>query len=82
MNTFDNKLYNYTTDYAETLDVDNETAYIQYLESDDMPDMIIRAFIQHKNYIFDIHLSNMDEQVTDIQKKEFKKILKSIIFID
>ena len=78
--TYDNKLYDYTTDYVEKINVDGETAYIQYLESDDMPDMVIRAFIQHKNYIFEIRLTNMDEQVTDIQKQEFKKLIKSINF--
>ena len=60
--------------------LDGETAYIQYLESDDMPDMVISAFITHKSYIFEIRLTNMDEQVTDIQKAEFKKLIKSINF--
>lgn len=78
--TYNNKLYDYTTNYTEKIDVDGETAYIQYLESDDMPDMVISAFIQHKNYIFEIRLTNMDEQITDIQKTEFKKLIKSIKF--
>ena len=43
-----------------------------------MPDMVISAFIPHKSYIFEIRLTNMDEQVTDIQKEEFKKLIKSI----
>lgn len=78
--TYDNKLYDYTTNCVEKIKVDGETAYIQYLESDDMPDMVISAFIPHKNYIFEIRLTNMDEQVTDIQKAEFKKLIKSINF--
>ncbi len=81
--TLNNHIYkDYKTDYAEKMKINNNNvAYIQYLESDDMPDMVMRAFIEYKNYIFDLHLSNYDEQITDIQKQEFKKFIKSINFI-
>ena len=81
--TLNNHIYkDYKTDYAEKMQINNNNvAYIQYLESDNMPDMLMRAFIEYKNYIFDLHLSNYDEQITDIQKQEFKKFIKSINFI-
>lgn len=72
---------NYKLDYSEKMDVGNKTVYIQYLISDDMPDVVMSAYIEYKSYIFNFRLTNFDDQVTDLQKQEFKKFIKTIKFI-
>ena len=78
----DNDISNdYKLNYSEKMDVGNKTVYIQYLESDDMPDMVMSAFIEYKSYIFNFRLTNFDDQITDLQKQKFKDFIKSINFI-
>lgn len=60
--------------------IDGETGCIGTRESDDMPDMVIIAYVTHGDYAFEFRLTNADDQVTEEQIKNFEQILKSVEF--
>ena len=73
-------------EYIEILDdihienINNHKYYIGTQESDDMENMVLVAFVEDGDYIFNIRLTNFDEQITDIQKEKFNEILNTIQF--
>lgn len=73
-------------EYIDTLDkvreitVDGETAYIGTQGSDDMPDMVAAAYVQHGDYVFAFRLSNEDLQITEEQMEIFEQIVQSATF--
>ena len=60
--------------------IGGESGYIGTRESDDMPDMVLVAYVIHGDYSFEFRLTNYDEQVTEEQTKGFENILSSVKF--
>ena len=73
-------------EYVDSLDrlrqipVDGEMGHFGTLESDDLPDMVAVAYVQHGAYVFEFRLSGYDEQISDEQLREFEKIVRSVTF--
>ena len=73
-------------EYVDSLDrlrqipVDGEMGHFGTRESDDMPDMVAVAYVQHGAYVFEFRLSGYDEQISDEQLREFEKIVRSVTF--
>ena len=74
-------------DYKDYYRYDNNTKilitkfgkfYIESIESDDMPDMVLRATVKNNDYVYEIVLSNGDEQYTKEQKDWFYTFIKEI----
>ena len=63
---------------VKKLKINDNIWYVGTSSSDDMPDMVLCAFVKRGDYVFECRLSNFDEQVTDYQKKKFSEILESI----
>ena len=63
---------------TKTLKTHFGTFYIQSLTSDDMPDMVLRAFIEKGEYVYEMILSNGDEKYTKEQKEWFYNFLKGL----
>lgn len=60
------------------IEVDGATCYMGTVESDDMPDMVVVAYLPLDDYVFEFRLSNSDEQVTDEQMETFERVLLSV----
>lgn len=65
-------------DRAKQIEVDGATRYTGTIESDDMPDMVAVAYLPLGDYVFELRLTNYDEQVTDEQLEIFEKIVQSV----
>lgn len=60
--------------------VDNEEFYIGYIPQDDIEDVIAKAYVRHKDYVFEFTMSNFDSQITNEQYEDFLKIIQSVKF--
>ncbi len=65
-------------DDVRQVEINDDTYYIGTKESDDMPDMMILAYVEKGDYVFEFRLSNSDDQVTDGQKEAFPAILDGV----
>lgn len=63
---------------TEILKTNFGTFYIESLTSDDMPDMVLRATVRKEDYVYEMVLSNSDEQYTKEQKEWFYNFLKEL----
>ena len=68
--------------HLDELHTENGVFYVGTSSSDDMPDMVVSAFAERGDYVFEFRLSNSDDQVTDKQKENFRTILRNITFKD
>ena len=68
--------------HLEEIHTENGIFYVGTSSSDDMPDMVVSAFAERGDYVFEFRLSNSDDQVTKKQKENFRTILKNISFKD
>ena len=68
--------------HLDELHTESGVFYVGTSSSDDMPDMVVSAFAERGDYVFEFRLSNSDDQVTDKQKENFRTILKNISFKD
>ena len=68
-------------DNRQEITIGGEAGWYGTRESDDMPDMVAVAYVQHGDYVFEFRLTNYDEQVTVDQMKEFERILGTVAFL-
>ncbi len=68
-------------DNRQEITIGGEAGWYGTRESDDMPDMVAVAYVQHGDYVFEFRLTNYDEQVTVDQMKEFERILGTVVFL-
>ena len=66
---------------VKKIKINDNIWYVGTSSSDDMPDMVLCAFVKKGDYVFECRLNNFDEQVTDHQKKIFPEILESISLV-
>lgn len=67
-------------DGMKQIAIGGEMGYLGTIESDDLPDMVAIAYVQHDAYAFEFRLSGYDEQVTKEQMQAFEAIVRSVTF--